>query len=113
MSDIMRSFLFFIALIGLCSCAYSPPKHVEMDDWRTFVYVAAVHSVPLDGEPRPDAWHHVRSILDAAGIRNFMESSSGVASISVEPSRSHDAVDLLRRDAAVRGYWIAIAKQFR
>jgi hypothetical protein len=113
MGYIVRSFLFSIALVGLCSCVHTAPKPDTMEDWKTFVYVAAVHCVPLDAEPRPDTWHHVHRLLDAAGIRNFMESSSGVASISVEPSRCHEAVDLLRRDAAARGYWIEIAKQFR
>jgi hypothetical protein len=113
MSSIARSYLLVVVFAGLCSCVHRPTKHVEREDWKTFVYVAAVHNVPLDGEPRPNAWHHVRDILNGAGIRNFMESSSGVASISVEPNRSREAVELLRKDAAARGYWIEIARLFR
>jgi hypothetical protein len=113
MSSIARSYLLVVVLVGLCSCVHRPPKPVEIEDWKTFVYVAAVHNEPLDGEPRPNTWDHVRGILNGAGIRNFMESSSGVASISVEPDRSREAVELLRKDAAARGYWMEIARLFR
>jgi hypothetical protein len=111
MIGFMRICLLVIMLGGLCSCVHQPPDHLE--DYATFVYVAAVHNVPFDGEPRPSAWHHVRGILDAAGIRNFMEASAGVASVSVEPNRTREAVDLIRKDAVAKGYWFDIAKAFR
>jgi hypothetical protein len=110
MNSFVRHFLLFITFVGLCSCVHTPPKHAEYEDWKTFVYVAAVHDVPLAGEPLPNTWNHVHDILDKAGIRNFMESSSGVASISVEPKRSDEAVNLLLTDAAAKGYWIHIDK---
>ena len=130
MSDILRSFLIFAGLVGLCSCVHTAPRSIAVEDRKTFVYVADVHDVPVDGEPRPDAWHHVHRILDKAGIRNFMESSSGVASIYVEntrrgraepnflkwgkasiyvePTRTNEASLLLAKDAVAKGYWISI-----
>jgi hypothetical protein len=113
MSDTVRSILLVSVAFGLCSCAYTVPKAVAKDDDKPFVYVAAVHDVPFDDEPKPDAWHYAHSVLDAAGIRYFMEEDLGVTSISVEPSRCHDAVVLLSGDAKARGYWIEIAKRYR
>ena len=78
-----------------------------------FVFVVAVHNVPLEGEPRPSAWDRASSILTGAGIRHSMESSSGIASVSVEPTRSREALDLIKKDAAEKGYWAGPAKAFQ
>jgi hypothetical protein len=42
----------------------------------------------------------------------LMTSSGGVASISVERDRARETVELLRGDAARKGYWIKISKDF-
>jgi hypothetical protein len=109
MNSFERSCLLIITLAGLCSCVHTSPKPVVMEDANAFVYIAAVHAVPIKGEPQPDAWDHAHSILDAAGIRNFMESFSGVVSIYVEPDRTNEASLLLFNDAVARGYWMHIA----
>jgi hypothetical protein len=111
--------------LGLCSCAHTPPEpkpepapapepqRVEKQDDETFVWVASVHSVPFTQEPQPNAWARVCFVLQRADIRTSMTASAGVASVSVERKRSRDAVELLRKDAAEKGYWLEIAKEFR
>jgi len=114
-----------LVVLGLCSCAHTPPApapesapalgplRVEKQDDETFVWVASVHSVPFKQEPQPNAWAHVCFVLQRADIRTSMTASAGVASVSVERKRSRDAVELLRKDAAQKGYWLEIAKEFR
>jgi len=109
--------------LGLCSCAHTPPapepatapepQRVEKQDDETFVWIASVHSVPFKQEPQPNAWAHVCFVLQRADIRTSMTASGGVASVSVERKRSREAVEMLRKDAAAKGYWLEIAKEFR
>ena len=82
-------------------------------DLTNFVYVADVHNVPVPGEKFTNTWLHVHGMLDEAGIHNYMESAHGVASVSVECNRAGEAVELLRKDAISKGYWIEIAKAFQ
>jgi hypothetical protein len=106
-------FLAFVLLpLVLCSCAHNSPPAASQSSGEEFVYIASVHSQPVENEPKPNAWLHVYGLLDQRGIRVLMTSSGGVASISVERDRSHEAVELLRGDAARRGYWIQISKEF-
>ena len=114
-------FLFvFLAAVGLCSCAHNPPESaftpapaatpnpppVEKPAGDEFVYIASVHNTPQRGEPQPNAWYYVYRLLEKAGIRTIMTAAGGVASISVERSQSATALDVLRKDAAEKGYWI-------
>jgi hypothetical protein len=54
----------------------------------------------------------VYELLEGHRIVPIMTSSGGVASISVERNRAREAVELLRGDAARKGYWIKISKDF-
>jgi len=111
--------LGLVLVVGLCSCAHSPPapaqaeKQVEPQDGDTFVYVASVHNVPFNLEPKPNAWARVCFVLQRADIRTSMAASAGVASVSVERRRSREAVELLRKDAAAKGYWLEVAEGFK
>jgi hypothetical protein len=97
--------------LALCSCAHTAPT-AEQTSGDEFVYIASVHSQPVENEPKPNAWQHVYQLLDQRRILILMTSSGGVASISVERDRSREAVELLRGDAARKGYWIKISKEF-
>jgi hypothetical protein len=41
-----------------------------------------------------------------------MESAHGIASIEIEPTRSREAFDLIKKDATEKGYWAKPAKEF-
>jgi hypothetical protein len=84
---------------------------IELDD--VFVFAVAVHHVTLEGEPRPSAWDRAHGILSRAGIRHTMESMHGTAYIVVEPARRREAAELIKKDAAEKGYWARPAKEFQ
>jgi hypothetical protein len=77
-----------------------------------FVFVVAVHNVPVEGEPLPSAWDRAHGVLARAGIRHSMESAHGLASIEVEPTRSREALRLIQKDAAETGYSAHPAKEY-
>ena len=94
MAGISRSFLLSIALIGLGSCVQTP-KPVSIEERNTFVHVAVVHRVP---ESQTDPLPHIHKLLDKAGVRHFIDSSSEEPSIFVEPKRSNEASRILAKD---------------
>ena len=102
-----RSVLLLIAIIGLSSCVQTP-KPVAIEERNTFVHVAVLHDMPVEGEAQSDPRPHIHHVLDKAGIRHFIESSSGDASIFVEPKRSNDASLALANDAWKKEYRITI-----
>ena len=108
--------LFALLPLALCSCVHTSPPPSEQPSEQTsgaeFVYIASVHSQPVENEPQPSAWRHVYELLEGHRIVPIMTSSGGVASISVERNRAREAVELLRGDAARKGYWIKISKDF-
>ena len=117
-----RSSAFLLVALGLCSCAHNPPSRspapaavstpkpaetpAEKPAGDEFVYIASVHNTPQPGEPQPNAWYHVYTLLEKAGIRTIMTAAGGVASISVASGERAEAIDLLRKDVAEKRYWI-------
>lgn len=118
MGDTVRSILLGLCLLGLCSCASVAPTPVADNDAKTFVHVATVRyfaAVRMDNldKTRTDGWHYASSALDAAGIKYSAEGDMGKMSISVQRSRCREAIELLRRDAKLKDYWIEIVKDIR
>jgi hypothetical protein len=114
----VRSFLIFVSLIGICACANTPPKSVAPAYANNFVYVATLreHHFIVNGEFQSDTnspSFRAIGILDAAGIRHSIEADLGKVSISVDSSRSHEAIDLLCKDARAQGYWIEVNKSLQ
>jgi hypothetical protein len=118
MSYAVRCILFGLCLLGLCSCASVAPTSVGDNDATTFIYVANVRYFAFVGmdhadKIRMDGWHFASSALDAAGIKYSAEGDMGIMSISVQRSRCDEAIELLRRDAKLKDYWIKIVKDVR
>jgi hypothetical protein len=118
MSDILRSLLLGLCLFVLCSCASVAPTPSGDYDAKTFIYVANVRYFAFVGmdhadKARTDGWHYASSALDAAGIKYSAKGDMGLMSISVQRSRYHEAIELLRRDAKLQDYWIEIVEDTR